>query len=268
MTMNKFSRRVSITVMALLGVVGFLGAGPTAQADLITNFTFVYGPGDSQVSTPWNDLITLPTLNLIGGSVQSVTFAVSGNFNVTNQITNAGGNATDGNARFRTEFTYDLSGIAGSSFSNAIANSSLGSANAIASGILTLADTTSYNGGAFSLAQGSVTNKGISTSFNSVVTTLTSADTDLSAFMGGTPIQFVAQSSATAADITHVNGEFAGLNYQAGNMALTVTYDYTGTPAVAAVPEPTSGMLLGLGGIIGLIGYGRQRGFWSRTKKP
>jgi len=71
---------------------------------------------------------------------------------------------------------------------------------------------------------------------------------DLSAFSNAYNLVFSANSTASAVDTTTVIGEQAQLTYEAAAMTFTVTYDYTGT-AIVVVPEPSSGILLGMGGL-------------------
>ena len=168
--------------------------------------------------------------------MKSVTFNVTANYFITNQINNTSAQNAAG-TRFRTEYTVALDAAPGSPFDN-----TLGSFN--------LLDSFNYSGAAFNLHSHTVSNLGVQATINSgaIVYSVAHGD-DLSAFSNAPSLLFNANSSASAVDTTTVIGEQAQLTYEAAAMTLTVTYDYTGTAVVDALPEPSPGILFGVGGL-------------------
>ena len=208
---------------------------PSVKANLITNFTFSYGTTQSPINVPWNDPITLPLLNIRGGTLQSVTFNITSDFYITNQISNYT-NSPIALTRFKTEYTATLDGAPGSAFSNALDS-------------ITIFDNNVFSGGPFTLAAHTVTNLGIHQHIISPATTYSVINgDDLSVFTNAPSLLFSANMSAFAIDQTSL-GESAQLTYEAAAMTFTVTYNYTETAVVWPTPEPSAGILLGVGGL-------------------
>ena len=242
-------RIIKFLAVVVLSIGAILGSISSAHADSITNFTFTYGTVGSPINVPWSAPINLPLLNIVGGSLKSVTFNINADFFVTNQINNSLGVTADSGARFRTEYSVDLSGTS--------LNSTLGGGGAI-----NLFDNLVYSGSAFTLGAHSISNLGIHAVETSgpIIYSVAKGD-DLSAFTNARSILFTASSQASAIDKVNVTYETGGLVYQAAAMTFTVTYDYTGTAAVWLTPEPSVGILFGVGGLAccGLQFRTRQR---------
>ncbi len=222
-----------ILAVVTLSIWALLGTSSPARADSITNFTFTYGTPSHPINTPWQDSISLPLLRIVGGSLQSVTFNVTADFYVTNQINNTSNNDAQF-TQFSTSYRVFLNGQGGSL-------ATLGNT-------INLYNQTQENSDFFTLHSHTVSNWFVQASVSGSQTYSVAHGDNLSAFSNASSLLFRAISLASATDTTTENGETAQLTYQAADMTLTVTYDYTGT-AIVVVPEPSAGILLGMGGL-------------------
>jgi len=225
-----------ILAVMTLSIWALLGTSSSVRADSFTNFVFTYGTPSSPINTPWLDSINLPLLTIVGGSIQSVTFHVTGDFYVTNQINNAINSAPDTMVQFSTKYRVTLSGQAGGPFAT-----TLGPINLVNQ----IEDSTDF----FTLNAHAVSNWFVTANVSGIQTYSVAHGDNLSAFSNAPSLLFRAISLASQNDTTTLNGETAGLTYQAADMTLTVTYDYTGTAIAATLPEPSAGILLGMGGL-------------------
>jgi len=225
----KFLAVVTVSIWALLGT------SSPVRADSITNFVFTYGTPSTPINTPWLNSISLPLLHIVGGSIQSVTFHVTAGFYVTNQINNAANSVADTFDQFSTSYRVFLNGQAGGPLATTL-------------GTINLYNQVQDNSGLFTLNAHAVSNWFVTASVSGTKTYSVGNGDNLSAFSNAPSLLFNAISLASQNDTTTLNGETAQLTYQAANMTLTVTYDYTGT-AIVVVPEPSSGILLGMGGV-------------------
>jgi len=225
-----------ILAVMMLSILASLGTNSPVRADSITNFTFTYGTPSNPVNTPWLDSINLPLLHIVGGTIQSVTFQVNAGFYATNQINNAINSAADTSAQFSTRYRVTLSGQVGGPFATTL-------------GSISLVNQTQDNTDFFVLPAHAVSNWFVTANVSGTQTYSVTHGDNLSAFSNAPSLLFRATSLAAANDWTTLNGETAGLTYQAANMTLTVTYDYTGTAVVATLPEPSAGILVGMGGL-------------------
>ena len=227
---------VKFLAVVVLSISATLSSVPSARANSVTNFIFTYGTPLHPINTPWSDPIQLPLLNIVGGSLQSVTFHVSADFYATNQINNTSNQAADF-TQFSTTYRVRLSGQAGGPLATTL-------------GTINLYNQTQDNSDPFTLNSHTVSNWFVSASVSGTQSYSVGNGNNLSAFTNATHfLVFNAFSLASANDTTTVNGETAQLTYQAADMTLTVSYNYTGTAIVWPTPEPSAGILFGMGGL-------------------
>jgi len=215
------------------------GLSLTANADSITQ-TFFYATPEAPSAVPWTDYINLSKINILGGTLLDVKLQVGTDWNSSINVTNIG-NATNTVQKAGTELEMSLYGTS-TNFNNTFGVNGTNS--------YLIDKIIGHVSGTFSL------NPGGNTNFTAQATTKAAnqyyyaSDYDLSEFMGigNLPLTVAATS------FTDYGGSGSGQETEssAADLTMKVIYDYSGTfvPQPISVPEPSAGMLLGVGGLI------------------
>ena len=216
---------IKIVLLALVSIGMLFGTGPSAQANTITNITYTF----PSAATEWSGDVYFPRL-FLDGTLNSVKLQVDTSWNVVNSITNANPAHQDAPG------TYAIT---------ALTLGQLGSSlfpdfpiNAVVTGsTVTVLYGTHYD-------QTISTNLSFSHTYTS----------SLGEFLGRGSVDLNVDLQANATDHTTKVGESGGLISEAAGLTITLTYDYSGV----IVPEPSTAILFGIGGLM-CCGYGWRR---------
>ena len=221
---------VKFLAVALLSIGALFGTSMSARADSIIQ-TFNIGSPSAQVNLDTNALFNVG-FNAALGTLNSVNLTLSADFTTSTDLYNA--NASPDPAAYLTS-ELKVGVVSGPGIL----------------ATLPIDQTVTTN---FSIAAGGDVFQNLSTNNLTYSHTYTSG---LSEFEGGTnavPITLgLTTDFSGGGTLIH---EYVESDAKTGDLTMTLTYDYT--PNVESVPEPSAGILFGVGGLI-CLGWAWRR---------